>query len=87
MDVMTFNTKVVDLLEKNELCDENSIPKDLSVVVATCFLDTGVSTFDHDAVNCWNMLNKVPFNKKPLTSTDTYEEKICESGGREYVAP
>ena len=46
MDVAAFKTKVLNQIEKLEACNANSIPPDLLVVVASLFLDKGISTFD-----------------------------------------
>ena len=57
MDVSTFATKIIFMIEKIEQCDESTIPRDLSLVVATRFLHTGVTMFDVKATEIFNLCN------------------------------
>jgi hypothetical protein len=77
MDVTTFSIKVLNKIEKIEQCDESTFPPDLSLVTAGRFLHTGVSMFDQDAVQYFNLCNK---NLKAMTP-----RKIIESLKNKYI--
>ena len=60
MNVETFATRITELVCRIEGCDANSIPQDLSTVVATCFLDTDVDEFKLTASSIFNKVDLDP---------------------------
>ena len=60
MDATSFSVKLIELLEKIEKYDSLTIPPELSVVVATCFLETGVATFDLESTGYFNKCDADP---------------------------
>ena len=60
MNVQTFAVKVLELVDEIEACDQRTIPPDLSTVLATCFLGTGINTFEAEATDIFNAVDDDP---------------------------
>ena len=82
MDFTSFSVKLVELLEKIEQCDSLKIPPDLSVVVATCFLETGIATFDLESNGYFNKCDANPKAMKPRVIIQKLKAKYVSLEGR-----
>jgi hypothetical protein len=60
MNVDNFTLKITETLRRIEGNDPESIPKDLSVIVAMCFLDTDVDEFKLEASTIFNIVDVNP---------------------------
>ena len=60
MDVNKFSLRVIEKLEMIEKCSEDSIPNDLSLVVAECYQNTGVGPYDLEATTWYNKCDDNP---------------------------
>ena len=60
MNVDTFSKKVSDLVGQIEGNHKQSIPADLTSLVAQCYLDTDVDEFKLGASELFNKLDKNP---------------------------
>ena len=65
MDVNTFSLKILGILEKIEKCSESTVSSYLSLVVATCYQNTGVGPFDLDATTLFNKCDEDPKSMTP----------------------
>ena len=82
MDATSFSVKLIELLEKIEQCDSLKIPPDLSVVVATCFLETGVATFDLESTGYFNKCDADPKAMTPRVIIQKLKAKYVSLEGR-----
>ena len=71
MNVANFSTKVLEQILKLEQCDASTLPPDLSLVTAKCFLHTGVTMFDVEAIRIFNLCDK---NLQAMTPRQIIEE-------------
>ena len=60
MDVNRFSLRIIEMLEKIEKCSDDSIPNDLSLVVAECYQNTGVGPYDLEATTWYNKCDDDP---------------------------
>jgi hypothetical protein len=60
MNVDNFTVRITEVLRRIEGNDPESIPKDLSVIVAMCFLDTDVDEFKLEASTIFNVVDVNP---------------------------
>ena len=76
MDVRTFTIKIEEVLEQITQCKKETIPTDLATVVAGTFLETGIQTFDYDAVRIYNELEKSNAKYTPKEVLEMHGERF-----------
>jgi hypothetical protein len=78
MDVTTFSTKVLNLIDQIEDCGERNVPADLSMVVSTLFSETGILPFDLKQTVVFNEVNDDPSTYTP--------KQVVEKMKKNYIS-
>ena len=82
MNVDTFSRKLLDMVDRISGCDEKSIPSDLSVIVAQCFLGTGIDEFALEVTQVFNQVDKNPGSMNARAIVTTLKTKYRSLDGR-----
>ena len=82
MNVDTFAKKLLDMVDRICGCEEKSVPQDLSVIVAQCFLGTGIDEFALEATQIFNTVDKNPKSMSPREVVTALKIKYRSLNGR-----